>query len=53
MPVFLGDFNVEVGLAPGEPFDLHIESAPLVVLLPDFEHDKKQMTVLLETLRKK
>lgn len=52
-PIFVGDLTVSVGLSPGEPLAPDIRIAPVVVLVPDFAHDKGEVTKLLDKLTPK
>ena len=47
---FVGDFNIEITMVPGESLRPSIETNPLIVLLPDFAHDRALVAGLLTKL---
>ena len=49
-PIFAGDFVFQLTLGPGEPLRPHVRALPMLVLLPDFQHDRSEVQSMVESL---
>ncbi len=47
-PLFTGDFRVELWLEPGVPLAPSLRATPVLLLVPDFPHDRAEVEQLLE-----
>ncbi len=51
LPVFAGDFQVDVGVVHGEPLRPHVQASPLLILVPDFPAERAWFVRLRDKLQ--